>query len=94
MSQLAINANEFQSAEWARSKGLYANVFETVEELDKAVLKLAEYLVSTNPEAQQMLKKVFWKGCENWDELLEQRAEKSGKLVLSDFTKAALAKFA
>lgn len=94
MSQLAINANEFQSAAWAKDKGLYADVFETVEELDEAVLKLATYLVSTNPEAQQMLKKVFWEDCENWDELLDQRAEKSGQLVLSEFTKAALAKFA
>ena len=94
MSQLAINANEFMSAEWAKNKGLYADVFEDAEALDEAVLKLAGYLVSTNPEAQQLLKKVFWEGTEHWDELLEQRAEKSGRLVLSDFTKEALARFA
>lgn len=94
MSQLAINADQFMSAEWAKSKGLYADVFETVEALDEAVMKLADYLVSTNPEAQRLLKEVFWEGCENWDGLLEQRAEKSGRLVLSDFTKEALAKFA
>jgi methylglutaconyl-CoA hydratase len=93
MSQLAINADQFMSAEWAKNKGLYADVFETVEALDEAVMKLANYLVSTNPEAQQLLKEVFWEGCENWDELLEQRAEKSGRLVLSDFTKEALARF-
>ena len=94
MSQLAINADEFQSAQWAKDKGLYAEVFESVEELDAGILKLAEYLLSTNPEAQSLLKKVFWENCENWDELLEQRAEMSGRLVLSDFTKAALAKYA
>ncbi|MEO1262287.1 MAG: enoyl-CoA hydratase/isomerase family protein [Bacteroidota bacterium] len=94
MSQLAINADRFMSAAWAKSKGLYADVFETAEELDEAVMNLADYLVSTNPQAQSMLKNVFWEGCENWDALLEQRAEKSGRLVLSDFTKEALERFA
>ena len=94
MSQLAINADQFMSADWAKSKGLYADVYENAEALDEAVLKLADYLVSTNPEAQRLLKEVFWEGCEDWDELLEQRAEKSGRLVLSDFTKEALARFA
>ncbi len=93
MSQMTINANEFYSAEWAKSKGLYADVLESAEELDEAVMKLADYLLSTNPEAQSLLKGVFWEGCENWDELLEQRAEMSGKLVLSDYTKKALAKY-
>ncbi len=94
MSQLAINADQFMPAEWAKLKGLYADVFENAEALDEAVMKLADYLVSTNPEAQQLLKEAFWEGCEDWDELLEQRAEKSGRLVLSDFTKQALARFA
>jgi methylglutaconyl-CoA hydratase len=94
MSQLTINADAFQSATWAKDKGLYADVFETVEALDEAVLKLADYLLSTNPEAQYLLKSVFWENCQHWDTLLESRAEVSGKLVLSEFTKHALARFA
>ncbi len=94
MSQLTINADAFQSASWAKDKGLYADVFETVEALDEAVLKLADYLLSTNPEAQSLLKGVFWENCQHWDTLLESRAEVSGQLVLSEFTKQALAKFA
>ena len=39
------------------------------------------------------LKKVFWQGTEDWDTLLTQRAEISGRLVLSNFTKEAIAKF-
>ena len=93
MSQLAINADIFQTAEWAKSKGLYGDIYESGEELDKAVMDLADYLLGTNPEAQSMLKKVFWENCDHWDELLELRAEKSGQLVLSSFTKEALAKF-
>jgi len=40
-TQLAINATEWQSAEWAREKGLYAEVFSTIDELDEAVNTLA-----------------------------------------------------
>lgn len=91
MSQLTINATEFQSAEWAKQKGLYAEVFDTVEDMDTAILRLAQQLVKSNPEAMQMLKQVFWEGTEEWDTLLATRAGMSGKLVLSDFTKNALA---
>ena len=93
-SQLTINANTFQSAAWAREKGLFTEVFETTAELDKAVFQLAGYMTSTNPEAQRLLKSVFWKGTEHWDQLLEERAANSGTLVLSDYTKKTLARFA
>ncbi|WP_421878655.1 enoyl-CoA hydratase/isomerase family protein [Marinoscillum sp.] len=93
MSQLTINADEFKSAEWAQEKGLFAEVFDDAEAMDNAVEKLADYLADTNPEARAELKKVFWEGCENWDKLLAKRAEQSGKLVLSEFTKKALAKY-
>lgn len=93
MSQLAINANVFQSAAWAREKGLYADVFETAEELDAAVMQLGDYLLGTNPEARKLLKDIFWKNCQDWDNLLATRAEISGHLVLSDFTKQALLKY-
>ena len=94
MSQLAINADRFMPATWAKDKGLYADVFDTTEQLDKAVMELAGYLAGASPEAQRLLKKTFWEGCEDWDALLEQRAEISGRLVLSDFTKNALKRFA
>lgn len=92
-SQLAIHAQEFYEAEWAKAKGLYAQVFENAELMDEAILKHAQFLVSTNPEARRLLKEVMWQGCENWDELLAERAAMSGTLVLSAFTKKALAKF-
>ncbi|NND76823.1 MAG: enoyl-CoA hydratase/isomerase family protein [Flavobacteriales bacterium] len=94
MSQMAINATEFYSAEWAQQKGLYADVFDTAQEMDEAISKLANTLANSNPEAQRLLKGVFWEGTDHWDELLESRAEKSGKLVLSDYTKKTLARFA
>ena len=93
MSQLAINATEWKSAQWAMENGLYQDVFENIEELDQAVDKLAITLAGSNPEAMSELKQTFWKGCEHWDELLAERAAISGKLVLSEFTKKAIQKF-
>ena len=93
MSQLAINASEWQSAQWAREKGLYAEVFDTVEAMDAAIQTLAEKLNNSNPEAMSELKKIFWKNTDHWDTLLFERAGISGRLVLSDFTRAAIAKF-
>jgi len=93
MSQLAINATEWQTAQWAKEKGLYSEVYDTTKEMDEAIAKLANTLANSNPEALQMLKKIFWEGTEHWDELLQKRASISGKLVLSEFTRDAINKF-
>lgn len=93
MSQMAINATAWWPAEWAFSKGLFADVFETIPEMDDAIQRLAEKLAKSNPEAMKLLKENFWSGTEHWDELLEKRAELSGKLVLSDFTVEAISAF-
>ncbi len=91
--QLTINATEWQTAQWAKEKGLYAELFETAAEMDKSIDALATKLASSNPEAMAMLKKVMWEGTENWDKLLIERAGMSGKLVLSEFTINAINKF-
>lgn len=93
VSELAINPAMWQNAYWAREKGLYARVFDTVKDLDKEILILSEQLASYSQEAVQHLKSILWEGTETWDVLLHQRAEISGKLVLSETTKNALQKF-
>lgn len=93
MSQLTIDAETFFSSEFAKEKGLYAEVFETAEELDNAVEVLAENLSSYNPEALSEMKKVLWENTDHWDVLLTERAKISGKLVLSEFTKKTLKRF-
>lgn len=93
MSQLAINATEWRSAEWAYKQGLYADIFDTEAEMDEEINRLATTLANSNPEAMSMLKSIFWQGTENWDELLAERAGMSGKLVLSDFTVNAINSF-
>lgn len=93
MSQLAINATQWQTAQWAKEKGLYTEIFDTVEAMDESITTLANKLANSNPEAMQMLKKVFWQGTSHWDELLLERAAMSGKLVLSEFTRNSINKF-
>jgi methylglutaconyl-CoA hydratase len=93
MSELAINATEWRSAEWAKRKGLYTDVFENEEDMDKEITRLSQQLAKSNPEAMMLLKKVFWQGTDHWNELLIERAEISGKLVLSEFTRNAINAF-
>jgi methylglutaconyl-CoA hydratase len=72
---------------------LFTEVFDSIEEMDAEVDRLAKQLAKSNPEAMAMLKSVFWEGTENWDQLLADRAAMSGKLVLSDFTINAINSF-
>jgi methylglutaconyl-CoA hydratase len=90
---LAVDATGWRDALWAERRGLYAQVVDTPTELDASVDALAARLAASNPEAVARLKAVFWEGTEHWDELLERRAELSGTLVLSDFTRNAIAAF-
>ncbi len=92
-SQLAIDATEWRSAEWAKRHGLYSELHKTVLEVDDSVARLADRLAHSSPEAMAQLKKIFWHGTEHWDTILSDRAAISGRLVLSDFTRNAINKF-
>lgn len=91
--QMTINATEFHPAQWAKEKGLYAELYATAVDMDKGIDTLATKLAGSNPEAMSMLKKIMWEGTENWDTLLIERAGMSGTLVLSEFTINAINKF-
>jgi methylglutaconyl-CoA hydratase len=93
LAELSLAAGEWKSAAWAQEKGLYAKTFETIEKLDEAVKVLANQIASYNPEALAEMKKVLWEGTAHWDTLLVERAAITGKLVLSEATKTALAAF-
>ncbi|MCB0585629.1 MAG: enoyl-CoA hydratase/isomerase family protein [Phaeodactylibacter sp.] len=93
MAQLAINATEWQTAQWAKEKGLFNEVFDTAEQMDAYIAHFSEKLAAFNPEAMRLLKQVFWEGTEAWESLLEERAAMSGRLVLSDFTVDAINQF-
>lgn len=92
-SQLAIDATLWRNSEWAKRKGLFAEVHESIENMDESIRRLANALTHSSPEAMTQMKRMFWRGTENWDTLLLERAAISGKLVLSQFTKNAITSF-
>ena len=92
-SQLSIDATLWRNADWAKQKGLFAEVHQSDQNMDEAVYRLAESLAHSSPQAMAEMKKMFWHGTENWDSLLKERAVISGRLILSDFTKKAIENF-
>ena len=93
MSDLAINATEWRSAEWAFQRGLYNDIFEDAAAMDVAIEALAGRLLTKSVPAMRGLKKVFWEGTEHWDQLLAERAAISGELILSKEAKDAINAF-
>ena len=92
-SQLSIDATSWKTASWAAQYGLYADVFESTEEMDDAVSRLATQLASSSPEAMKELKKVLWNGTDDWGNKLKELAQISGRLILGDFSKEAIHSF-
>ena len=73
-------------------KGLFAEVHNSIENMDESVYRLANSLAHSNPDAMAEMKKIFWKGTEHWDKLLKERAAISGRLVLSDILRMPFTK--
>jgi methylglutaconyl-CoA hydratase len=92
-SQLAIDAAMWRNADWAKRKGLYAEMHPDIPSMDESMLRLSNALAHSNPDAMAAMKAIFWKGTENWDQLLAERAAISGRLVISDYSKKAIAAF-
>lgn len=91
-SELSIDT-EWHDAAWAQSKGLYQQVYPTSTELYAAAQALANKLAGYSLTASAELKKTLWQDTRHWPGLLEERAGVSGRLVLGEEAKAALAKF-
>ncbi len=91
-SAMAVDA-DWRDAQWCERHGLYSRVYNDAAEMDASINALVTTLAASNPDAMAHLKKVFWSGTEHWDALLENRAAMSGTMVLSDFTRNAIAKF-
>ncbi len=92
-SALAIDAAGWRNSDWAKRKGLFAELHENTANMEESIHRLANSLAHSSPDAMAEMKKIFWKGTEHWDELLKERAAISGRLVLSSFTKKAIEKF-
>ena len=93
LAELSLAAHEWKNAYWAKEKGLYAKVFDSIKELDNELLLFSEKLASYNPQALLEMKQILWENTPSWKNLLHERAAISGELVLSEFTKQALSRF-
>lgn len=92
-SQLAIDSTLWRNADWAKKKGLFAETHESIQNMDESIYRLANTLAHSSSEAMAEMKKMFWNGTENWDTLLAERADISGKLIFSDVARHAIEKF-
>ncbi len=92
-AKLTLSPDEWQTAAWAKQNNLYAEAFDSTEQMDEYISHFTDKLLSYNPDALSAIKSVSWEGCDHWDALLEQRAEVSGRLILSPYAKAAISKF-
>jgi methylglutaconyl-CoA hydratase len=92
-SQLTIDATMYRPADWARKKGLFAEMHSDIAGMDDSIIRLSTTLSKSSSEALQEIKKIFWAGTEHWDGLLKERAAISGRLILSDYSKSFIAKF-
>lgn len=92
-TKMSLTPDVWQTAEWAKQNGLYHECFDSNEEMQEFLASFTKTLSSYNPAALYKLKKVFWEGTENWNELLEKRAAISGELVLTKASKDAINSF-
>lgn len=90
---LSVDARSWYEASWALENNLYSRVFDSLDEMDKAINKLASEIASSNPQAMKELREIQWNGTGHWGPTLSQRAEISGRLVLSDFTRNFIEEF-
>ena len=91
-SAMALDA-DWRDAAWGGQHGLYAKVFDTPAELEASVEAFVTQLVTANPEAAAQIKRITWAGTESWEQLLEERAGMSGRMVLSEYTRSAIDRF-
>lgn len=92
-SQLAIDAHLWRNSDWARRKGLYAELHPNKDSLEESIERLTGSLAKNSLEANTSLKKMLWEGTEDWDNLLVERAVTTGHLLLKDQAQQFLAQF-
>jgi len=93
LSELSIDAKNWKKAQWGKEKGIFYNISESKSEMQNASRELLQSILEYSNDSISEMKKILWKGCDNWDVLLQENAKISGKLVLSDFTKNKLNEF-
>ncbi|NND31304.1 MAG: enoyl-CoA hydratase/isomerase family protein [Saprospiraceae bacterium] len=89
-TKLALNPQEWQTADWAREEGLYQDVFEDNRKLDIYLKKYLQTMTSYSYEALKGMKQMLWQGAEDWSGLLSERAKTSARLLMQEETRELL----
>lgn len=84
---------EYHSAQWALENGLVFNLQKDAESANIFAYNLANKISKRNPKAVEELKTIFWEKERTDFSIYESRAEKSAKLLLTDYTKNFLKEF-
>lgn len=89
-SNMSLNPTNWKSSSWALDKGMYA---ELVDDIHVRGSEIVNQYVKYSAEAMFEMKRMFWNDTVDIEIEMKQRAEQSGTLVLSDFTKETLKAF-
>lgn len=91
-SELALNPSEWQTAEWAYSRGLFQELFQETSQMDAWLEGYLDRFLSYSPEALASVKRMLWENTGSWEDLLVRRAEISGRMVLQEDAQTAIRK--
>ena len=83
-SELTLKPLEWKDPLWAKNNGLYSEVFDSTELLDEFIEKYIDNLAKYSVSALAEIKKTLWYGTDNWNNLMNSRAEISGRLILNN----------
>ena len=86
-SNMTLNPTSWKTANWGKEIGLYSEVVSSIIDLNKRLKEIITLYKTYSPEA---MKKMLWEEWFDLDEVMSRRAEQSGSLVLSDFTRNKL----
>lgn len=92
-AQLTLNPTEWQTAEWAKSVGLFQEVFAEQAQLEAYTTSFIQRFTNYHSAALQEIKTMLWQETPDWSSLLQERATISGALVVSDYVQTKLRNF-
>lgn len=93
LTALSLNPTIFFDAHWAHQQGLVHTLQSTVAEMDIAIERFCDPLLSKSQEALTALKRTLWQGTDHWGVLLYDLATISGRLALSEESQRSLREF-
>ena len=83
-NQLSLDSANWRPADWAQSKGLYAECYADMVQVDNQIQALAQRLASYDMKALKTLNALHWDDTDHWETLLPKNAKTTGQLALSE----------